>query len=187
MSDAKKKVLIVVGTLRRNGFNLQLAHEVERVLEGRAEVSYLDYAGLPNMNQDLEDPEPAAVGAVREAVRAADGVWFVSPQYNGLMPGHVKNLVDWLSRPLPGQGRDSVVISGVKATVSGAGGRAATAPMRESLDALLRFVGADVMEGPETGVALPAESWSTGELALSDDDRAQLAAQADAFLAFIGR
>lgn len=182
---ADKKILIVVGTLRKNGFNLQLAHRIEDIIGDRAEASYLDYAQLPYMNQDLEDPELPAVHDVREAFRAADGVWFVSPQYNGFMPGHVKNLIDWLSRPLPGQGRDSVVISGVKATVSGAGGRSATAQMREKLDELLKFVGADLMEEHETGVALPGESWGSGELILSDEDEANLKAQADAFLGFI--
>ena len=137
------------------------------------------------MNQDLENPEPAAVAAVREAVREADGVWFVSPQYNASFPGHVKNLVDWLSRPLPGKGRDSAATNGMKATVSGAGGRTATAEMRAALDSLLEFVGVSVMREGETGVALSGESWTTGKLALSAEDEAALAAQADAFLEFI--
>ena len=91
---AEKNVLIVVGTLRKNGFNEQLAQRIEALLEGRANVSRLDYSALPLMSQDLEDPERAAVAPVREAVRQADGVWFASPQYNASFPGHVKTLVD---------------------------------------------------------------------------------------------
>lgn len=155
MAD-NRNVLIVVGTLRKDGFNVQLADHVRKLLDGRANVSVLDYSQLSLMNQDLENPEPAAVAAVREAVREADGVWFVSPQYNASFPGHVKNLVDWLSRPLPGKGRDSAATNGMKATVSGAGGRTATAEMRAALDSLLEFVGASVMREDETGVALPA-------------------------------
>lgn len=71
---AEKNVLIAVGTLRKNGFNEQLAQRIEALLEGRANVSRLDYSALPLMNQDLEDPERAEVAAVREAVRQADGV-----------------------------------------------------------------------------------------------------------------
>ena len=182
---AEKNVLIVVGTLRKNGFNEQLAQRIEALLEGRANVSRLDYSALPLMNQDLEDPERPEVAAVREAVRQADGVWFVSPQYNASFPGHVKNLVDWLSRPLPGKGRDTAVAGGMRATVAGAGGRTATAEMRAALDALLTFVGAQVMTEKETGIALSGESWTTGTLALSAEDEAALAAQADAFLEFI--
>jgi tRNA threonylcarbamoyladenosine modification (KEOPS) complex Pcc1 subunit len=73
----------------------------------------------------------------------------------------------------------------MKATVSGAGGRTATAEMRAALDSLLEFVGASVMREGETGVALSGESWTTGKLALSAEDEAALAAQADAFLEFI--
>ena len=177
MAD-NKNVLIVVGTLRKDGYNLQLADHVRQLLDGRANVSVLDYSQLPLMNQDLENPEPAAVAAVREAVREADGVWFVSPQYNASFPGHVKNLVDWLSRPLPGT-------NGMRATVSGAGGRTATAEMRAALDSLLEFVGVQVMREGETGVALSGESWASGKLALSAEDEATLSAQADAFLEFI--
>lgn len=184
MAD-NKNVLIVVGTLRKDGYNLQLADHVRQLLDGRANVSVLDYSQLPLMNQELENPEPAAVAAVREAVREADGVWFVSPQYNASFPGHVKNLVDWLSRPLPGKGRDSAATNGMRATVSGAGGRTATAEMRAALDSLLEFVGVQVMREGETGVALSGESWASGKLALSAEDEATLSAQADAFLEFI--
>lgn len=184
MAD-KKNVLFVVGTLRKDGFNLQLAKRAEQLLAGRANVSWLDYSQLPLMNQDLEDPEQEAVAKVRQAVRDADGVWFFSPQYNASFPGHVKNLVDWLSRPLPGKGRDTAVAGGMKATVSGAGGRTATAEMRAALDSLLEFVGVSVMREGETGVALSSASWGSGKLELSADDEAALAAQADAFLKFI--
>ena len=93
---AEKNVLIVVGTLRKNGFNEQLAQRIEALLEGRANVSRLDYSALPLMNQDLEDPERPEVAAVREAVRQADGVWFVSPQYNASFPGRHRR---WRGRP----------------------------------------------------------------------------------------
>ncbi len=183
MSD--RNILIVVGTLRKNGYNEQLARRIESLLEGRANVSKLDFSMLPPMNQDIESPEPPAVAAARDAIRKANGVWFVVPQYNASYPGHVKNLVDWLSRPLPGQGRESAVSNGMHATVSGAGGQTATAEMREALDALLAFVGAQVMPEGETGIALSSESWTTGNLVLSADDETALAAQATAFLDFI--
>lgn len=114
------------------------------------------------------------------------------PKYSGFCraisisyPGHIKNLVDWLSRPLPGQSRDSVVIAGKKATVSGAGGRTATAEMREMLDKLLRFVGVLVMEEGEAGIALSGESWGSGKLVLGPADEEALEAQANTFLGFL--
>ena len=52
------------------------------------------------MNQDIEHPAPEAVMRVREAVREADGLWLFSPEYNHAIPGPLKNLIDWLSRPV---------------------------------------------------------------------------------------
>ena len=53
-----KKVLMIVGSLRKDSFNLQLARIAEGMLKGQAEVSYLHYADLPFMNQDIEFPAP---------------------------------------------------------------------------------------------------------------------------------
>lgn len=179
------KVLIVQGSLREGGFNSQLQALIEAELEGKAEVEVLDYEGLPYMNQDLEKPELELIARLRESFRSADGIWFVTPQYNGSFPGHIKTLVDWMSRPVPGKGMDSVAIAGAKVTVSGAGGKTATQPMRDALNGLLKFVRADVMDNPQTGIALPGESWASGTLILSEENQAQLKAQVEAFLNFI--
>ena len=95
-----KKVLMIVGSLRKDSFNLQLAKVAEKILKGQAEVRYLHYADLPFMNQDMEFPAPESVARVRQEVLAADGIWIFSPEYNYQIPGVLKNLLDWLSRPL---------------------------------------------------------------------------------------
>ena len=95
-----KKILFIVGSLREGSFNRQLAREAEQMIGARAEVTYLDYKDVPLMNQDIEFPEPEAVGRLRAAVKEADGIWVFTPEYNFSYPGHVKNLFDWLSRPL---------------------------------------------------------------------------------------
>ena len=95
-----KKVLMIVGSLRKNSFNHQLAKNVEAMIAGKAEVSYLHYAALPFMNQDIEFPVPENVARVRQAVQEAEGIWIFSPEYNYQIPGVLKNLLDWLSRPL---------------------------------------------------------------------------------------
>lgn len=77
-----KKVLLVVGSLRKNSFNRQLAQEIEKLINDRAEVSYLSYSDLPYMNQDIEFPAPKEVERVRREVESADGVWFITPEYN---------------------------------------------------------------------------------------------------------
>ena len=110
-----KKILFIVGSLREGSFNRQLAHEAEQMIGARAEVTYLDYKDVPLINQDIEFPEPAAVGRLRAAVKEADGIWVFTPEYNFSYPGHVKNLFDWLSRPLvAGDYETPTVINGKK-------------------------------------------------------------------------
>ena len=139
------------------------------------------------MNQDIENPTPPAVAAARAAVRAADGIWFFSPEYNYSYPGLLKNLLDWLSRPADPSDRSSPsVLAGKKCTVSGVGGNNATADCRTRLADLLAFVKMERMPSPECGFSLAPSAWSTDNLALAPDQRAALAAQASAFAEFLG-
>lgn len=180
-----KKILFIVGSLREGSFNRQLAREAEKMIGARAEVNYLDYTDVPFINQDIEFPEPEAVGRLRAIVREADGIWVFTPEYNFSYPGHLKNLFDWLSRPLvAGDYETPTVINGKKVALSGAGGKMATAKCREKLTELLSFIKADVME-PQTGVALNIEAWTEGRMILSDEQIDALKAQADAFLKYI--
>ncbi len=184
-----KKILFIIGSLRKESFNRKLAEEAERMLAGRATVAYLDYADVPLMNQDIEFPAPEAVKSVREKVAEADALWIFSPEYNYSYPGHLKNLIDWLSRPLvAGDRQTPLAINGKKVALSGAGGAAATAKCREKLTELLTlpFIRADVMMEPQTGVLLTKEAWTEGRLILTEEQKADLQSQADAFLDYIG-
>ena len=177
-----KKILFIVGSLREKSFNRQLAKKAEALLEGRAEVKYLDYADLPWMNQDKEFPAPAAVARVREKITAADGLWIFTPEYNFSYPGHVKNLLDWLSRPVkPMDYATPTCIGDKMVAISGAGGKAATANCRQKLTELLEFLKANVLP-LQTGIALQPECWTTDTLILTDEYQQNLAAETEAFL-----
>ena len=184
-----KKILFIVGSLRQESFNKKLAEEVEQMLSGRATVEYLDYSDVPLMNQDIEFPAPEAVTRVRKNVAEADALWIFSPEYNYSYPGHLKNLIDWLSRPLvAGDRQTPLAINGKKVALSGAGGAAATAKCREKLTELLTlpFIRANVMMEPQTGIQLNKEAWTEGRLILTDDQQENLREQVDAFMAYIG-
>ena len=85
------------------------------MIGSQAEVTYLDYSDVPLINQDIEFPEPEAVSRLRATVKEADGIWVFTPEYNFSYPGHVKNLFDWLSRPLvAGDYETPTVINGKK-------------------------------------------------------------------------
>jgi len=177
-----KKILFIIGSLRTKSFNRQLAMMAKEIIGNRAEVYELDYSDLPLLNQDIEQPEPAAVARIRRTVSEADALWIFTPEYNSSYPGHLKNLLDWLSRPvIPLDYGTPTCINSKRVAVSGAGGKAATANCRTKLTELLTFIKADVL-AEQTGIAVPAESWGTDVLTLTDEQKAQLNAQADALV-----
>lgn len=180
-----KRILFIVGSLREGSFNRQLAREAEQMIGARAEVTYLDYKDVPLINQDIEFPEPEAVCRLRATVKEADGIWVFTPEYNFSYPGYVKNLFDWLSRPVVANDYETpTVINGKKVALSGAGGKMATAKCREKLTELLTFLKADVME-PQTGIALNVEAWTEGRMILSDEQKVALKYQVEAFLKIV--
>ena len=123
----KKKILFIGGSLRKNSFNRQLAKKCATLIGERAELSFLEYADMPFMNQDAENPVPAAVFHSRKAMQNADGIWIFTPEYNAAIHGALKNLLDWLSRPLvAGDFSSGTAVMKKKVTISGAGGKNAT-------------------------------------------------------------
>ena len=156
-----KKVLMIVGSLRKNSFNHQLAKQVEAML--------------------LESAE--SVASVRQAVQDADGIWIFSPEYNYQIPGVLKNLLDWLSRPLaPNDWERGSAVKGKPVTVSGVAGRSGAAGVRKHLSALLEVMSMKLIGGMGNGVSLDAEAFQSGVLNLSEAQRSAIQAQAAAFL-----
>ncbi|WP_418969371.1 NADPH-dependent FMN reductase [Alloscardovia omnicolens] len=178
------KILMVVGSQRANGFQAQLANEISKIIGDRAEVSFLDYSEVPFVNMDIEFPAPASVAAAREAFEQADGVWFVAPVYNDTFSPQVKNLLDWISRPVVANERPTAVSNGVKITFSSASAGTSYEHMFADVVRLAKFISMDVMDEPLFGHSLTSE-WATGEVTLSDDERAAIEAQVSAFLAKI--
>lgn len=181
-----KKILFIIGSLRKQSFNRELSEMVRDMLKGRAEVTELDYSQVPFINQDDEYPAPQAVAEARKAVAEADGVWIFTPEYNYSYPGRVKNLIDWLSRPVDPADRNApTVLAGKKFTLTGAGGKGATAGCRKLLTTLLTVLKANVMTEGQTGIALNIEAWTEGRMILTEEQKAQLAKQAEIFLAVV--
>jgi len=178
-----KKVLMIVGSLRKNSFNLQLAKVVEEMLKGQAEISYLHYADLPFMNQDIEFPTPESVARVRHGVLTADGIWIFSPEYNYQIPGVLKNLLDWLSRPLaPNDWERGSAVKGKTVTISGVAGRSGAAGVRKNLSALLEVMSMKLIGGMGTGIPLDSDAFQTNQLNISKEHKKALKNQADLFL-----
>jgi NAD(P)H-dependent FMN reductase len=99
MSDAK--VLVLLGSLRAGSINRQLAELATESAPEGVHMHLFDRLGdLPFYNEDLDNDDVAeAVAALRAAAADADAALVVTPEYNGSIPGVLKNAIDWLSRP----------------------------------------------------------------------------------------
>lgn len=86
----KIKILAIVGSLRKDSLNRQLALAAKDIIGDRADFEILEYADVPLMNEDIEFPATEPVKRVREKVKEADGIWFFSPEYNHFSPGCLK-------------------------------------------------------------------------------------------------
>ena len=176
-----KKVLFIVGSLRKGSFNHQMALEAEKALAGKAEVSYLDYSAIPLFSQDLEVPTLPAVAAVREAVQAADAIWIFSPVYNFSIPGTVKNLLDWLSRAIDlSNTRGASALQDKIVTVSSVA-NAGHDQLFAIYKDLLPFIRTQVV-GDFTAARVNDSAWADGQLILEDSIAASLEQQAEDLL-----
>src|SRR5204862_7452518 len=97
---ARYKIAIVVGSLRRASINRRVARSLCAFAGDRLDCHIVEIGDLPLYDQDYDSGEqPAADTRVRDEMRAADGVLFVTPEYNRGVPGVFKNGIDVGSRP----------------------------------------------------------------------------------------
>ncbi|MDQ4130970.1 MAG: NAD(P)H-dependent oxidoreductase [Actinomycetota bacterium] len=98
--DATVRVLAICGSLRRASFNRKLLGAAHGLLPPGAElVLWDDLKSIPPFDEDDEHAPTAAVVSLRSAIEGADAVLIASPEYNGSLPGQLKNALDWASRP----------------------------------------------------------------------------------------
>jgi chromate reductase len=95
------KILAISGSLRAASHNTSLLRAVAELAPDGVEVEFYEGLGLlPPFNEDHEHHDPHdEVARLRDAIGSADAVLFSTPEYNGTMPGHLKQAVDWASRP----------------------------------------------------------------------------------------
>jgi chromate reductase len=177
-------VLALVGSLRTGSLNRILFNAaVELAPAGMAIAEFRGLSELPHYNADLDaDPWPAPVVALDEALRRADGVLFVSPEYNYSVPGVLKNAVDWASRAHP----SSALRGKPSAIMGGSTGISGTMRMQYHLRQILVFNDSPAMPQPEVILPRIQERIVDGRLA-DESTRALVAKQLAAFAGWIDR
>lgn len=178
-----KNVLIVNGSLRNASFNKSVYNVAKEALENKGvTVTEMVIADLPLMSQDIEFPAPEAVARVREQLIAADALFIVSPEYNGSVPGGLKNMLDWVSRPVA-QGTFGApeFVSGKPVAIASASGTASSLLIAELTGLLTRMAMAPV--STTAGLKIPGEAFMTGEYVVADEQKEAVIAVVDALVA----
>ena len=162
-------ILMLVGSLRADSWTAQLTGSAARLLPTGAQAHvYAGLGELPHYDQDLDtDQPPASVTAFRDAVRLADGLVVATPEYNGSMPGVLKNAIDWASRPRGASSLAGKPVAVISVSPSPRGAQWA----REEAEKVLRVAGAVPLE-QSLGVPSVHAAVVEGELADKDVESA---------------
>jgi chromate reductase len=136
------RILAVSGSLRESSFNTSLLRAALEAAPDGVELELWDGIGeLPLYDEDLEDDAPVSVQRLRDAWAAADAILFATPEYNGSVPGGLKNAIDWASRPkLEGVLRNKTV-----AVVGASTGQFGALWAQQDLKRILGITGARVV------------------------------------------
>jgi chromate reductase len=156
------RILALSGSLRRDSHNTALARAAARCVPDGAEIElYEGLAELPPYDADADgEDSPGSVRDLRERIDAADALLVVTPEYNGSIPGVLKNAIDWASRP-----RQDAPLRGKTVAVAGATtGQYGAIWAQQDLRRILGIAGARVIAG-EIPVARAHEKFDeTGSL-----------------------
>src|SRR5207253_1140517 len=95
------RILAISGSLRADSYNTALARAAVELAPAGVEIELYSRLGeIPPYDADVDDDEaPEPVEDLRKRIASADAVLFVTPEYNGSVPGVLKNAIDWASRP----------------------------------------------------------------------------------------
>jgi chromate reductase len=139
------QIAVVVGSLRKDSFNKKLADALSKLAPPESSFKQLDIGDLPLYNQDDDAQQADSVKRLKSEIAAAQGLLFVTPEYNRSIPGVLKNALDHASRPY-GQNAWAGKPAGVLGVSVGAIG---TAMAQQHLRNILAYLDAPTLGQPE--------------------------------------
>ncbi|HXF63320.1 MAG TPA: NAD(P)H-dependent oxidoreductase [Caldilineaceae bacterium] len=98
MAD-KMTILGIAGSLREDSYNRAALRAAQALAPPDVKLEIFELDDVPSFNQDEERNPPPLIAKLKKRIRAADAILFVTPEYNYSVPGVLKNVIDWASRP----------------------------------------------------------------------------------------
>lgn len=179
------KIGAIIGSLREHSYNRVLFETMRDMMPEDVDLIEIRIDDIPLLNPDYEFPAPDSVARLREEFEAMDAIWIFTPEYNHTYPAALKNVIDWLSRPVERGGED--VLTGKFITYSGAGfGLSGTTSAQDELAKILSFLATELMNYPRVTVgSLGSLLDETGGWVPDATTRKFMQYQIDAFLEFV--
>ena len=142
---APHRIAIIVGSLRKDSINRKVAKSLCAFAGDKLDCEIVEIGDLPLYNQDYDSDSPEPFVRLRERIAAADGILFVTPEYNRGVPGVLKNAIDIGSRPYGHSVWDKKPAAIVSASPGSIGGFGANHQLRQACV----FLNMPVMQQPE--------------------------------------
>ncbi len=175
MADKQLDVLVICGSLRKGSYNAALARTLPALAPaGLALRPAPSFETFPIYNHDIQSSTgfPAQVNAWADAVRGADALIIVSPEYNWSIPGGLKNAIDWVSRMKEQPFKDKPVV-----LQSCAGGILGGSRMQYHLRMSLTSIDVVLFGRPEVIITFAAQKFDEKTLELKDQTAIDLIKQ----------
>jgi len=175
------QIAVVVGSLRKDSFNRQLAHAVTSLATADFSFDFVDIGVLPLYSQDYDPDFPVVARKFKQQIEAADALLFVTAEYNRSMPGVLKNAIDWGSRPW---GKNSW--SGKPGAVLGTSpGAIGTAIAQQHLRTVMAYLDVALLGQPEMFIKHDASKINEKGEIIDGDMRKFLQAFVDCYTAWV--
>lgn len=178
---SQTQIAVIVGSLRKDSINRKLAQALATLAPADFTLKIVEIGDLPLYNQDDDAQQAASVLRMKAEIAAAQGVIFVTPEYNRSIPGVLKNALDHGSRPY-GQS----VWGGKPAGVLGASpGAIGTALAQQHLRNVLAFLNMPTLAQPEVFLHVDDSTFSPEGDFATDRTRAFIQTWMDAYTAWV--
>lgn len=176
-----RDIAVIVGSLRKESFNRKMANALRGLAPAALKLEIVEIGQLPLYNQDLDADPPAAWKEFRARIKQADGVLFVTPEYNRSIPAPLKNAIDVGSRPYGQSAWDKKPCAIVSVSPGAIGAFGANHHLRQSFV----FLNMPAMPQPEAYIGGADKLFDAGGNITNDGTRGFLTKFLEAYAAWV--
>jgi chromate reductase, NAD(P)H dehydrogenase (quinone) len=176
-------VVVIVGSLRKESFTLKIANALAKLAPGALKLDVTTLHGISFFNQDIEATPPVDWLAFREKLQKANGILFVTPEYNRSIPGVLKNAIDVGSRPY-GKSSFNGKPTGI---ISNSPGQLGGVCAAKHLQNILPGISGPIMQQPEIYLNGVGDAFDEKGALIKESLHKLLQQYIDAFAAFVER